>query len=149
VWIFFIFRSSKIRVNPTDIVSSLPPPRCHLSFGQHLHVLAPCHASFPVNQDELAASALSSGNASSCHFPSRTETEALNPHDHTRPPSLERLTLTLHWYKKIISTLITHLTTQSHLYFASSLARAPHHRSSIHRHHSLSPLSHAHRPSTQ
>jgi hypothetical protein len=30
-----------------------------------------------------------------------------------------------------------------------SLARAPHHQSSIHRHHSLSPSSHAHRPSTQ
>jgi hypothetical protein len=39
--------------------------------------------------------------------------------------------------------------TQSRLHFASSLARAPHHRCSTHRRLFLSPLSHAYHPSAQ
>jgi hypothetical protein len=45
------------------------------------------------------------------------------------------LTPTLHYYKKVISTLVTHLITQPYLYFASSLVRAPRHQSSTHRRH--------------
>jgi hypothetical protein len=104
---------------------------------------------FPLNQDEFAASVLSFGNASSSHLTSQAETKALNPHHHSWSPSSDRPTPTLHCYKKIISTMITLPTTQSHLYFASSLTRAPHHQSSTRRCHSLLSLSHAHRPSTQ
>jgi hypothetical protein len=108
-----------------------------------------CHASLPLNQDELTASALSSGNASSHHLLSRAETEPLNLHHHSRSPSQDRLTPTLHYYKKIISTVVTLPTTQSHLHFASSLARASHHQNSTQHRLSLSPLSHTHHPSTQ
>jgi hypothetical protein len=79
----------------------------------------------------------------------RTETEALNPHDHSRPPSPNRPTHILHCYKKIISILVTFPTTQSRLHFASSLARAPRYRSSTRHCCFLSPLSHVYRPSTQ
>jgi hypothetical protein len=143
VWIFFIFRSSKIRVSPTGVVSSLFPPWCRLSSGRCHHIAAPCHASVPLNQDELVVSASSFGNASSHRILSRAETEALNPHDQSRSPS------TIHYYKKIISTVATPPTTQSHLHFVSSLVRASCHRSSIRRHHFLSSLSHTHHPSTQ
>jgi hypothetical protein len=64
-------------------------------------------------------------------------------------PSLDSLTPTLRCYKKVILTLATLLTTQLHLQFASSLTRAPCHRSSNGRRHSLSPPTHAHRPSKQ
>jgi hypothetical protein len=44
MWIFFIFWPSKIRISPTDIVSSLFPPRCRLSSGQRCHaVTLPFH----------------------------------------------------------------------------------------------------------
>jgi hypothetical protein len=46
-------------------------------------------------------------NILSCRIPSRTETEALNPHHHRKLPSPDHPTLTLHYYKKIISILIT------------------------------------------
>jgi hypothetical protein len=58
-------------------------------------------------------------------------------------------TATSHCYKKIISILTTLFITQPRLYFASSLARAPHHRSFTHRCRSLSSLSHAHHSSIQ
>jgi hypothetical protein len=86
-WIFFIFWLSKIRVSPTDIVSSLSPPRCNLSFSQHHHATVPCHTSFPWSQDDLIASASSSINASSYRLPSWVKTKALNPHRHRWPPS--------------------------------------------------------------
>jgi hypothetical protein len=82
-------------------------------------------------------------------LPSQAETEALNPHRHRRLPSPDRLTPTLHCYKKIISSLATLPTTQLHLYFASFLARALCHQSSTRCCHSLSPLSYTHLPSTQ
>jgi hypothetical protein len=116
MWIFFIFRSSKIYVSSIGIVSSLSPPRCHLSSGRR-HAAAPCHTSFSLSQDELIASALFSGNALSRRLPSRAKTEALNPHIRRRLPSLDQPTPTLHFYKKIIWTLGTHPTTQPHLYF--------------------------------
>jgi hypothetical protein len=69
------------------------------------------------------------------------------------PPSLttlpDRPTHTLHYYKKVISTLVTLSTAQPRLYFASSLARAPRHRISTYRRHSLSSSSHVYRSSTQ
>jgi hypothetical protein len=142
MWIFFIFRSSKIHVSPTGIVSSLFRPRCHLSSGWW------CHTSFSLSQDEFVVSVLSFGNILSRRLPSQVKIEALNPHHHHRLLFLDRLTPTLHCYKKIFLILVTLSTTQAHLHFVSSLARAPRHRSSTHRHHYLSPLSHAHRSST-
>jgi hypothetical protein len=86
MWIFFIFQSGKIRVNPTGVIASLSPPRCHPSSGQRRHVAAPCHAAFSWSQDEPIASASSSGNVSSHRLPSRTEFEALNPYHTTGYP---------------------------------------------------------------
>jgi hypothetical protein len=58
-------------------------------------------------------------------LPSGAENEVLNPHHRRRPASLDRLTLTIHRYKKVISILTTLSITQLHLYFASSLATTP------------------------
>jgi hypothetical protein len=121
---------------------------CRLSFGRHCHAVAPYHASFPLSQDKLAGSTSSFDNVSSIRLPSRVETGALNPHHHSKSPSPDRLTPTLHYYKKIISILLTLTTTQSRLYFVSSLARAPRHWSFTHRH-SLSPLFHTYHPFVQ
>jgi hypothetical protein len=147
--IFFIFRSSKINVSPTDIVSSIFPLRCCLSSGQRHHVTAPCHASFSLSQNELATYVLSSGNVLSRHLPSRAEIEALNPHRHHRLAFSGRLTLTFYYYKKIISTLVTLLITQLRIHFTSSLVIASRHRSYTSHRHSLLPLSHVHCPSKQ
>jgi hypothetical protein len=102
-----------------------------------------------LSQDEFTPFASSYGNASSYHLPSRAKIESLNLHHRYWPPSLDSSTPTLHYYKKVISTLVTLPTTQSRLHFASTLARAPHHRSSTHRHRSFSPSSHMHHPSAQ
>jgi hypothetical protein len=112
-------------------------------------VTTSCHTSFPLSQDELAASASSSGNTLSHRLPSRAETKALNLHHHLRSPSPDRSTPTLRCYKKIISTLATLPTTQPCLHFASSLAIALCHWSSTRHRRSLSPLSHVYRPSVQ
>jgi hypothetical protein len=148
VWIFFIFWPNKIRISPT-IVSSLSPFLCRLSSVWCRHTATPCHASFTWSQHELAASASSFSNASSRHLSSRAETEALNPYHRPRPSSPDRLTPTLHCYKRVITTLTSLLTTQTRLHFASLLARAIHHQSSTRRCRSLSPPSCTHRPSTQ
>jgi hypothetical protein len=76
----------------------------------------------------VTASASSSSNAWSHRLPSQTETEVLNPHHRYRSCSPDSPTLTLHCYKEVISILTILNTTQPHLHFASSLARAPHHR---------------------
>jgi hypothetical protein len=146
---FFIFWPSKICVNPIDVVSSLSLPWCQPSSGRCPDAIVSCHASFPWRQDKLAASASSSGNASSHHLLFRAEIKALNLHHCRRPPSLNNPTPIIHCYKKVISTLAILSTTQPHQKFSSSLARASRHRSSSHCCHSLSPPSHAHRPSTQ
>jgi hypothetical protein len=72
-----------VRFTSAQLASSHPfsLPMCCLSSA------TPCHTSFPLNQDELAVSALSSDNASSHHFPSRAETEVLNPYHCRRLPS--------------------------------------------------------------
>jgi hypothetical protein len=131
------------------LASSLSPPRGRLSSGRHHHTTTPCHAYFPLSQAELTASASFSDNTSSHRLPSQAKTEALNLHHHCRPPSLDHLTPTLHYYKKVISTLVTLPTTQPHLHFASSLTGPPPHQSSTYRRCSLSPTPHTHRPSTQ
>jgi hypothetical protein len=143
VWIFFTFWLSKTRVSSTSVISSLSPTWCCLSSSRRHHTAAPCHASFPWSQDELAASGSCSGNTLSSCLPSRAKTKPLNLHHCHRSPSLDRPTPTLYCYKNIISTLATLLTTQLSLHSASSLARAPCHQSSTHRHCSLSPSSHA------
>jgi hypothetical protein len=76
-------------------------------------VTTPCHASFPLNQDELVAFASSSSNPSSHRIASRAKTEVLNLHHHSRSPSPNHLTPTLHCYKKIISTVATLLAHHS------------------------------------
>jgi hypothetical protein len=83
------------------------------------------HASFPWSQDQLTNYTSSFGNASSRRLPSWVKIEALNLHHHRQPPSPNRPTLTLHCYKKVISTLITLSITQSRLHFTSTLAKAP------------------------
>jgi hypothetical protein len=117
----FIFLSSKIHVSPTGIVSSLFPPQCHLSSGQHRHAATSCHVSFPLSQDVLATFASSSGNTLPCCLPSRVKTEALNQHHCRRLSSPNHSTPTLNCYKKIISTLVTLPITQPRLYFASQI----------------------------
>jgi hypothetical protein len=148
-WIFFIFWPSKIRASWTSIISSLSPAWCRISSGRCHHATAPCHPSFPLNQDELDVSSSSSSNPSSCRLPSQAKTEALNPHHHNKPPSSDYPTPTLYCYKKITSTVATLPNTQSRLHFASSLTRAPCQWSSTCHHYFLSPLSHAHHLSTQ
>jgi hypothetical protein len=145
---FLHFWPNKICVSLTSVISALCPPRCRLSFGRRHHAAALWHTSFPWSQNELVTFASSFDNASSRRLLSWAEIEALNPHHHCRPPSSDHLTLTLYCYKKVISTLTIFPITRPHLHFASSLARAPHNRSSTHRHHSLSPLSHTHHPSS-
>jgi hypothetical protein len=88
--------------------SSLSPPRCHLSFGRRRHGIAPCDASFPLSQDELAVSASSFVNI--C-LPFRAKTEVLNLHHHHKPLSPDHPTLSLYYYKKVISTLVALPTT--------------------------------------
>jgi hypothetical protein len=127
------FQLSKICVSPTDVVSSPSSLWCRLSFDRRRHSGAPCHTFFPWRQGELAVSASSSDNVSSRRLSSQAEIEVLNLHHRRRPPSLDRPTPTLHCYKKFILTLITLSTTQPHLHFACSIARAPRHQSSIYR----------------
>jgi hypothetical protein len=146
---FLHFRSSKIRLRSTGVVSTLSPLWCRFFYDQRCHVAAPCHASFSLSQDKFVAFASFSGNTLSRRLPSRAETKALNPHHHHRLLSLDRLTHTLHCYKKIITTLATLPTIQPHLHFASFQVRASCHQNSTHHRHFLSPLSHAHRASTQ
>jgi hypothetical protein len=67
---FLHFWPSKVRVSPTSVVSSLSPPEYRISSDRRHHAAALCHTSFPLSQDELAASALSFSNASSCRLPS-------------------------------------------------------------------------------
>jgi hypothetical protein len=133
----------------TIIVSSLFPPRCCLSSSRHRHAVAPCLSSFSWNQDELTVSTSLSDNTSSCRLCYRAKIEVLNSYHRRQPRSPHRPTLTLHYYKKVISTLVTLSTTQPYFYFGSSLVRATRHQSSTHRHRFLSPSSHAHRLSTQ
>jgi hypothetical protein len=141
---FIYFWPSNIRVSPIDIVSSLSPPRCHLSSDRRHHVIAPCHASFPLSQDELAASTPSSDNALSRCLPSRAKIEALNSHHRRMLPSQDCPTPTLHCYKTIVSILATLPTTQPHLHFTFSLARAPRHRCSTRQRSFASRISYRH-----
>jgi hypothetical protein len=80
--------------------------------------------------------------------PSWANIEVLNLHHRRWPPSSDSPTPTHHCYKKIVSILITLPTIQPRLNFASSLTRAPRHRSFTRRHRFISPPSHVHRPST-
>jgi hypothetical protein len=130
-------------------LASLSPPWCRLSSDWQHHTVAPCHIFFPLSQDELAAPASSFSNALSHRLPPRAEIEVLNLHHHRRPLSLDRPTHTIHCYKKTISILITLPTTQLHLNFGSSIARASRHQSPTSCRRSLSLPSHAHRPFAQ
>jgi hypothetical protein len=91
----------------TIIVSSLFPPRCCLSSSRRRHAVTPCLSSFSWNQDELTVSTSSSDNTSSCRLCYRAKIEVLNSYHRRQPRSPHRPTLTLHYYKKVISTLVT------------------------------------------
>jgi hypothetical protein len=125
----FLFFFGPVRFTSTQVASS-PPFFLPGAASPSANVTTLCHASFSWSQDELTASTSPSGNVSSHRLPSRVKTEALNLHHCRRPPSLDRPTLILHCYKKVISTLVTLSITQPHLHFTSSLARAQRQRSS-------------------
>jgi hypothetical protein len=87
-------------------LASYPPfPLSHLAFPLADVATPSYHGMLPSHRAKIsfAASALSSGNTSYCHLPSQVKTEALNLHHHCQPPFLERLTPTIHCYKKVIS----------------------------------------------
>jgi hypothetical protein len=140
--IFFIFCPSKICVSLTVVLLHFSSPVLSLlrSMSSRHHIVS----HFSLSQDELAASDSSFDNVLSYCLPFQVETEVLSSHYRRRITSLNRLTHTLYYYKKIISILVTHLTTQPRLHFASFLARAPRHQSFVCYSRSLSPLSHAH-----
>jgi hypothetical protein len=119
----FFYFFGPVKFASTQVTSS-PPFFLPGGASPSADVTTPCHASFPWSQDELTASTSPSGNVSSHRLPSRAKIEALNLHHYRRSPSLDRPTLTLHCYKKVISTLVTLPITQPHLHFTSSLARA-------------------------
>jgi hypothetical protein len=146
VWIFFIFWLSKIHISLIGVVSFLFSPRCHLSSDRRCHAIS---RFLSLEPRQLAAFASYFGNALFRHLPSRSKIEVLNPHHRRRPPFLDSLTPTLHYYKKFISILITLPTTQLRLYFASSLVRASRHQSFTHHRRFLSPSSHSNRSSAQ
>jgi hypothetical protein len=129
-WVFFIFQSSKIRVNPTGVTSFLSPFWCCLSSDRHCHTATPYCASFPWSQDELATFASSSINASSRCLASQVETKALNTHHHHRSPSSDRLTLTLYCYKRSSRSWSLSPPLNRVSIFAFFLDWAPCHRSS-------------------
>jgi hypothetical protein len=97
---FLHFLLSKIRISSTDVVFSISPSRCRLSFGRCHHVVTPCHAYFPWSQDELVAYASSFGNVSLYRLSSRVEFVALNLQHCRQPPSSDSPTPTLNCYKK-------------------------------------------------
>jgi hypothetical protein len=135
-------------------LASSPPFSLSGAASPPTNIITPSHcvmlSSHGASQDELAVSASSFSNVSSCRLPSQAKTEALNLHHRHWTSSSDRLTPTFYCYIKIILTLITLLPiTQHHLNFASSLARAPRHQNSISYHRSLSLSSHVHRTSTQ
>jgi hypothetical protein len=116
--------------NIISILATLPTTQPHLYFTSSL-AKAPRHMSFTCRRCSLLSS-------SHIH----------HQHRH-RPPSSDHLTPIIYWYKNVISTLATLSTTQPCLYFTSSLARAPPHKSFTCRRCSLSSSSHIHHPSAQ
>jgi hypothetical protein len=145
--IFIIF--PPVRFVLVQLASSPPFPLPYAASPPVDVTMPPCHASFPWSQDELATFPSSSDNTSSRRLPSQAKIKALNSQHHHRPPSSDCTTHTLYYHKKVISTFATIPTNQSALHFVFSLAKAPHHQSFNHRRRSLSPSSHAHRPSAQ
>jgi hypothetical protein len=98
---FFIFRpvrfaSAQLPSSPFFLLSDTTSPP--------INIATLYYASIPLRQDELVASTSSSDNASSCHLPSRAKTKVFNSHHRRRPPSSDHPILTLHYYKKFIST---------------------------------------------
>jgi hypothetical protein len=139
-WIFFIFRPSKIRANPTDVVSSLFLLRCRLTSGRRRHTIVPFYALFPLHllaMIRLVAFPLESKPKHWIH---------ITVVDHSLWTARLPLSIVI---KKVISTLSTIFITQPCLSFATSLAKAQHHRSSTCRHHSLSLPPHSYCPAAQ
>jgi hypothetical protein len=125
---------------------TLSSPRCRLSSGRRHHAVSHFilmesrrarSLRFIFRQCFIPSPPLSCWNQSVESAPQPSASSPDSP------------TITLHCYKKVISILPTLPITQPHLHFASSLARASHHRSSTRRHRSLSLSSHAHHLSAQ
>jgi hypothetical protein len=108
---FTQFWPSKICVSPTDVISSLFIPQCHLSFGWCCHAIVLCHTFFHKAKTSLLPP---------LHHLATLHLKALNLHHYHRPPSLDHLTHILYYYKNIISILITFLTTLSLFYLIPS-----------------------------
>jgi hypothetical protein len=146
---FLHFWPGKIHVSPTSVVSSRFPSRVLPLLqptSSHRHAVSRFlpveprwarYLRFIFREWFIPSPSLSSWNQS---FEFASSLQATLP---------DRLIFTLCCYKKIFLTLVTVPITQSHLYFASSLARAPRHQRSTCRRCSLSLLSHAHWPSAQ
>jgi hypothetical protein len=117
----FFYFFGPVKFASTQVTSS-PPFFLPGGASPSADVTTPCHASFPWSQDELTASTSPSGNVSSHRLPSRAKIETLNLHHYRRPPSLDRLTLTLHCYKKGHLNLShsLHHSTASPFYLLSS-----------------------------
>jgi hypothetical protein len=132
------------------VVSSPPfPLPGGASLPADVAIPPPYYTSFTWSQNEIDASASSSGNASSRCLHSWVETQAFNPDQRRQPLSPYRPSLTLHCNKNVISNLATLPTTQPRIHFTFSLARAARHWRSTCCRRFLSPLSHAHHPYTQ
>jgi hypothetical protein len=143
MWIFFIFWPSKICASPT--VSPPPFPLPGATSPPFDVVTLPCRVTLSSHGANMSSQAPLYLLLIFC--PAASPFELKSKHwIHTttvgHPPRTA-----LHCYKNIISTFAILSTSQSCLHFISSLARAPCHQSFTHRHHSLSPPFHAHRPS--
>jgi hypothetical protein len=149
MWIFFIFWSSKIHISPTDVISSLSPPDttsppadvatllCRITLSFHWAKTSSLH---PLHFSVMLYHVVSPLESKPMHWIHTTTT------GHTPQTAWLLLSTAI---KNIISILATLPTAQPRLHFASFLARSPRHRSSTRHHHSLSSLSHSHRPSIQ
>jgi hypothetical protein len=142
---FFIFFASKIRVSSTGSIAPLPlsgdaSPLTDVT-------MSPSHVTLPSHGVKMSSLPLIHLRATLCPISSPlkpkpkhwicTAAASHSPRTAQLPPSI-----TIN--KNVLSTLATLPTTQSHLRFACSLARAWRHRSSTRHHHSFSPSSHAH-----
>jgi hypothetical protein len=102
---FFLY-FGPVRFTAAELTSSTSFPLPSVAYPP-TDVATPCHTFFSLNQDKLVNFASSSGNASSRRISFGLKIEILNLHYHNRPPSLNRSTPTLYYYKKIISSVAT------------------------------------------
>jgi hypothetical protein len=136
-----------VRIVSTQLTSSHPFPLLGVASRLTDVVTLPLRVTVPSHWAKM--SSLPSLHLSATLCPAALSLESKLKHWIRGLPSSDRLTPTIHWYKKIISILVTLSTTQPCFYFTSSIVRAPRHRSSTRRHHSLSLLSYTYHPFAQ